>query len=170
MMHMLLTAVIGGVVIGAAISDAMTFRIPNAFPLILVGLFLVSAITTIPTDALLWHVVAGVAVLVAGMGLFALNVIGGGDAKLLAATSLLAGPVLLMPLVMFISLAGLALALTIYLLRAIGVAAWLQRRGMRGFAGCRMCPYGVAIAGGWVLLFVVVPALPHLIVIPASGR
>jgi prepilin peptidase CpaA len=168
-MHMLLTAVIGGVVIGAAISDAMTFRIPNAFPLILVGLFLVSAIATIPTDALLWHVVAGIAVLVAGMGLFALNVIGGGDAKLLAAISLLAGPFLLMPLVMFISLAGLALALTIYLLRAIGVAAWLERRGMGGFAGGRMCPYGVAIAGGWVLLFVVVPALPHLIVIPASG-
>ena len=168
-MHMLLTAVIGGVVIGAAISDAMTFRIPNAFPLILVGLFLVSAITTMPTDALLWHVVAGVAVLVAGMGLLALNVIGGGDAKLLAAISLLAGPFLVMPLVMFISLAGLALALTIYLLRAIGVAAWLERHGVRGFAGGRMCPYAVAIAGGWVLLFVVVPALAHLIVIPASG-
>jgi hypothetical protein len=61
------------------------------------------------------------------------------------------------------------LALTIYLLRAIGVAAWLERRGMHGFAGGRMCPYGVAIAGGWVLLFVVLPALPHLIVIPASG-
>ncbi len=159
-MHMVVAAIVGGLLVGAAISDAMTLRIPNAIPAMLVGLFAASALlTTMPLDAVLWHVVAGVAVLVLGMGLFYLNALGGGDAKLLAAISLWAGTSLLIQLVMMISLAGLAFAVLIYLLRAIGVAARLEKRGWRGFAAGRMCPYGIAIAGGWLLLVFVVPAL-----------
>jgi prepilin peptidase CpaA len=167
-MHTLVTAIVGSLMIGAAISDAVTLRIPNAIPLILVGLFVVNAVfIAMPIDAVLWHVVAGVAVLVVSMLLFYLNAIGGGDAKLLAAISLWAGTGLLMPLIMMISLAGLAVALGIYLLRAIGVADRLAKRGILGFAAGRMCPYGVAIAGGWLLLVFAVPALSSFLVIPA---
>jgi prepilin peptidase CpaA len=168
MMHMLVTAIVGGLMIGAAISDAVTLRIPNAFPLILVGLFVANAVfIAMPLDVVLWHVVAGVAVLVVSMLLFYLNAIGGGDAKLLAAISLWAGTGLLMPLIMMISLAGLAVALGIYLLRSIGIADRLAKRGILGFAAGRMCPYAVAIAGGWLLLVFGVPALSSFLVIPA---
>jgi prepilin peptidase CpaA len=167
-MHMLVAAIVGGLMIGAAISDAVTLRIPNAFPLILVGLFFANAVfIAMPLDVVLWHLVAGVLVLAVTMALFGINVIGGGDAKLLTAISLWAGTSLLMPLIMMISLAGLVIALGIYLLRSIGVADRLAKRGILGFAAGRMCPYGVAIACGWLLLVFGVPALSSFLVIPA---
>jgi len=144
MIGMVLTAVFGGVLIGAGISDAMTFRIPNTLPLILVGVFALNAITSsMPYADVLWHVAAGAIVLAAGTALFAWNKIGGGDVKLAAAVALWVGTSWLMALLFLISLVGLVLALAVIVLR------------LYGFAAKASLPYGVAIAGGWLLLFLV---------------
>ena len=150
MLTAMLLVVYGSVVIGAAVSDAMTLRIPNAFPLVLVGLFGIQAfVIGMPLDAVLWHILVGFVVLLAGMGLFAWNVIGGGDAKLAAAVFLWFGISLFIPLLLLISLSGLVVAVMIYVLHTKGL---LQRGSM--------LPYGVAIAGGWLLL----TFLPYVIV------
>jgi prepilin peptidase CpaA len=142
MLTAMLLVVYGSVVIGAAASDAMTLRIPNAFPLVLVGLFGIQAfVTGMPFGAVLWHLLVGVLVLLAGMGLFAWNVIGGGDAKLAAAVFLWVGTTLFIPLLIFICLSGLVVAVMTYMLHERG---FLQRG--------TMLPYGVAIAGGWLLV------------------
>jgi prepilin peptidase CpaA len=136
-----LTALFGGVLIGAAASDVMTLRIPNLLSLALVALFAVHVVTSqMPLMDILWHLTAGTIVLGGGMALFAWGKFGGGDAKLIAAVALWVGASLLMPLLILVSLVGLVIAVVILALRSRGLAI-------------NKLPYGVAIAGGWLLLF-----------------
>jgi prepilin peptidase CpaA len=136
-----LTALFGGVLIGAAASDVMTLRIPNLLSLALVALFAVHVVTSqMPLMDILWHLTAGIIVLGGGMALFAWGKFGGGDAKLIAAVALWVGASLLMPLLILVSLVGLVIAVVILALRSRGLAI-------------NKLPYGVAIAGGWLLLF-----------------
>lgn len=137
----MLTALFGGVLIGAAASDVMTLRIPNLLSLALVALFAVHVVTSeMPLMDILWHLTAGAIVLGGGMALFAWGKFGGGDAKLIAAVALWVGASLLMPLLILVSLVGLVLAVVVLALRSRGLAI-------------KKLPYGVAIAGGWLLLF-----------------
>src|SRR5690606_28754418 len=76
----------------AAVSDALSMTIANRVSLVLAGAFVVLA----PLTGMAWediglHVAAGAAVLAVTFGLFALGGMGGGDAKLLAATSVWMG-------------------------------------------------------------------------------
>ncbi|WP_374579507.1 prepilin peptidase, partial [Phenylobacterium sp.] len=76
-------------VIVAALRDVTSFTIPNWISLALIGAFFPAAVLLgvgLPQIGL--HVAAGVAALVAGMVMFALRWIGGGDAKLFAAAGL----------------------------------------------------------------------------------
>ena len=72
----------------AASSDLLTMTISNRVSLILLGgFFALAAITGVSAMDMLSHLGAGCVVLVAAFGLFARGIIGGGDAKLAAATS-----------------------------------------------------------------------------------
>ena len=76
----------------AAASDLLTMLIPNRISLALVAGFAVLALTGPMTWAEIgFHLGAGAAVLVATFTLFAFGIIGGGDAKLAAATALWLG-------------------------------------------------------------------------------
>jgi prepilin peptidase CpaA len=76
----------------AASSDLLSMRISNRVSLILVAGFIIAALALrMPLDALVMHVAAGSLVLVLCFGMFAAGGIGGGDAKLAAATSLWLG-------------------------------------------------------------------------------
>ena len=76
----------------AAASDLLTMRIANSVSLGLVAAFLVIAlIAGMPAQEMLIHLAVGAALLLAGMLLFGLNLVGGGDAKLLAAAGLWIG-------------------------------------------------------------------------------
>ena len=73
----------------AAFNDLFTMTIPNRISVILIGSFLVIA----PFTGMGWQVfgmslLAAALVFVCGFALFALNTMGGGDAKLLTATAL----------------------------------------------------------------------------------
>src|SRR6266702_2721072 len=73
----------------AASSDLLTMTISNRVSLILVGGFVaLAAIGGVSAADVLAHLAAGCVVLVAAFGLFARGVIGGGDAKLAAASAL----------------------------------------------------------------------------------
>ena len=73
----------------AAASDLLTMTIPNRVSLALVISFAAFAVFGgLSWDAVLMHVAAGALVLAVCFGMFAFGWIGGGDAKLAAATAL----------------------------------------------------------------------------------
>jgi prepilin peptidase CpaA len=73
----------------AMVSDLLSMTIANRVSLILAGAFAVLApLTGMGWDVYAWHFAAGFAVLAATFGLFAIRAMGGGDAKLMAASAL----------------------------------------------------------------------------------
>ncbi|MDE1990940.1 MAG: prepilin peptidase, partial [Rhizobiaceae bacterium] len=73
----------------AALSDLFTMTIPNRVSLILLGAFVVLApLLGVPLPLIGMHFAAAAIVFFVCFALFAANVMGGGDAKLLAASAL----------------------------------------------------------------------------------
>ena len=91
----------------AAASDLLTMTIPNRLSLALVAAFAVFAVASgLSAHAALLHVAAGAAVLALTFALFGFGWIGGGDAKLAAATALWLGFDTLMDYCLVASIAG----------------------------------------------------------------
>ena len=69
--------------------DLASFTIPNFLQVALIGMFALFAVAAhLHWPEIGWHLLAGFAGLSIGFALFALGYIGGGDAKLFAATAL----------------------------------------------------------------------------------
>lgn len=87
----------------ASAFDLVSFRIPNIIPLALVALFAVKASSIAGPSP--WYAHLGIAMLVLALGFAAFTggVIGGGDAKLIAALALWFGP---LPLPAFLVVTG----------------------------------------------------------------
>lgn len=133
--------------------DFLTLRIPNWLCALVAVLFFPMALATgLPGDAWLWHLATGIALLAIGFGLFAANVFGGGDAKLLAAAGLWFGWPDVMPFLAYTVLGGGVLAAGIGLWSSVQVDR--EVRGYtwaaRFFSAKPSVPYGAAIAAGAV--------------------
>jgi len=139
----------------AASSDLLTMRIANSVSLGLAGAFLaIALIAGMPVQEMLLHLAVGAALLVAGMILFSLNLVGGGDAKLLAAGGLWIGYEQLLPFLLCVSIFGGALALLLLAYRHYPVTAfplppWAARLHTEGEG----MPYGIAIAAGALAIY-----------------
>lgn len=133
----------------AASSDLLTMKISNKLVLIVVGGFFVLAlIVNLPLQQLAMHIACAVVVLVVAFIMFALRFIGGGDAKLAAATTLWLGFGLTLPYLVYAALLGGVLTLLILALRQLPLMPVLARyewvaRLHDGKAGI---PYGIALA------------------------
>jgi len=103
-------AVLVAALLGAAISDIRRYLIPNRYPAAITLAYFLFA-TSHPLAQAPWDLAVGVAAFVICALLFAAGIIGGGDAKLLAATMFWAGPSLAPAFLMYTVLAGGALAL-----------------------------------------------------------
>ena len=133
----------------AGAMDLLTMTIPNRVSILLVvGFAIAAAMTGISWQALASHVGAGALMLVVGIGMFALGWLGGGDAKLMAATALWVGLDHLLGYVLLAGIAGGALSLVILLYRSMMPPLWLARQGwaMRLHAAKSGIPYGIALA------------------------
>ena len=103
--------------------------------------------------------------LVIGWGLFALGLLGGGDAKLFAAISLWMGWYGLFNYLILFSLCGGVLALTLLLFRRLRLP---EERLMRHVWIATLhkkehgAPYGIALAAGAIL------AWPDLLILPGQ--
>jgi prepilin peptidase CpaA len=84
-------AVTIALLVAAAVSDITRYRIPNAIVYAIVAAFAVGAAFNFAWPAIVWPVLAGVAMFLLGAGLFALGLFGGGDVKLIAAMALWTG-------------------------------------------------------------------------------
>ena len=132
--------------------------IPNWISAALVVAFFPAAFaagTPLPQIGLAVAVAMGA--LVIGAAMFALRWIGGGDAKLLAASTLWLGPAGLAPFLLWTAIAGGALALGLISARKLSAAtglpvrqpAWMERL----LAPAGDIPYGIAIAAGALAAF-----------------
>lgn len=101
----------------ACFIDLKEFRIPNMIPLALVSLFLIKIAATGDIVVLSDHVLAFALTLALGFSAFAFKLIGGGDAKLLAALALWFGMSLLPSLLAITAIGGGVLALGLLTLR-----------------------------------------------------
>jgi len=131
----------------AASSDLLTMTISNRVSLILVGGFAaLAAIGGVSAADLLSHLAAGCVVLVAAFGLFARGVIGGGDAKLAAASALWIGFDHLLPYLVYTSLLGFRMA---------PLPAWLARHewAQRLHGKDAGVPYGIALAAAALAVY-----------------
>ncbi|RUM99326.1 peptidase [Pseudaminobacter arsenicus] len=141
----------------AAISDTLSMTIANRVPVLLVLVFAVVA----PMTGMDWaqyglHFAAGVTVLLVTFALFAMGGMGGGDAKLLAASAVWMG--MGIPLVKYIvvsAVLGGVLTLAILSYRKSAIAVFTSRNMfMRNFAeGTNGVPYGIALGAGGLLVF-----------------
>ena len=133
----------------AASSDLLTMTISNRVSLILVGSFFILALMSgMPLAEMGTHIGAALAVLLVSFTFFARGWIGGGDAKLAAATALWLGFDQLLNYLIFASLFGGVLTLAIMRFRlmplpsALANQEWAKRLH-RMDAGV---PYGIALA------------------------
>ncbi|RCS25023.1 peptidase [Phyllobacterium salinisoli] len=141
----------------AAISDLLSMTIQNRVSLILVGAFAVLApLTGMGWDVYVMHFAAGFVVLALTFGLFAMRALGGGDAKLMAATALWFG--LNTSLVSYLftaSVLGGMLTLAILAYRGSPMAVVAGRfEFMRRLAQHDIgIPYGIALGAAGLLTF-----------------
>jgi len=152
-------AILGFIVLlsAAAISDIRKLTIPNSYCLGIALCYPFFALA--PAQPVDWQggLMVGGALLVVGFVLFTTGRVGGGDAKLLAATSLWAGPGLLLEFILLTALTGGGMAILLYVrhrwLRSPSLAAMAATEASPDFAQQPM-PYGVAIfAGGIYVAF-----------------
>ena len=140
--------------IAAAASDVLTLRIPNLLPLLISALFFPVAIFAGMSLAMIGlHAATAAVFLVAGFLLFLRGLIGGGDAKLLAAAALWIGYPACFPLLVFTALAGGVLALGVAALHVVEVESKLRQSRLSGLLGAFKpdVPYGFALAAGAIL-------------------
>lgn len=141
----------------AAISDMLSMTIANRVPLVLVAAFvLIAPLTDMDWTSIGWHLLAGGLVLAVTFGLFALGVMGGGDAKLLAATSVWMGfSVLLIQYILTASVFGGMLTIAILAFRKSPLAVFTSRNiFLRHFADeTTGVPYGIALGVGGLLAY-----------------
>jgi prepilin peptidase CpaA len=140
----------------AASSDLLTMTISNRVSLALAGGFVALAFASGMSAAdMLAHVGAGAIVLVVAFGCFARGWIGGGDAKLAAATALWLGFDYLMNYLVYASLlGGLMTVLLIQfrmapLPRLLAGQGWAERLHRKD-AGV---PYGIALAAAALAIY-----------------
>jgi prepilin peptidase CpaA len=116
----------GALLVAATCWDVLKLRIPNLIPLALLLLFALQLLIGSGVPAPLDHLLAmGLAFLIL-LPLYVLNMLGGGDVKLLAAVALWLGQGKLAALLILVGIVGGLFALLWLAMR------WLIRAGLRG--------------------------------------
>jgi prepilin peptidase CpaA len=140
----------------AASSDLITMTISNRLSLALtLGFAVLTVASGMPLPAVGWHLAAAAVVLTVTFAMFALGWIGGGDAKLAAATALWFGFDHLLDYLLYASIFGGALTLLLLEFRkwplphALARQRWIERLHERTTG----VPYGIALAAAALVVY-----------------
>jgi prepilin peptidase CpaA len=140
----------------AASSDLLTMTISNRVSLVLVaGFFVLALASGTGMNEILLHAAAAFTILVVTFGLFARGWIGGGDAKLAAATALWLGFDHLLNYLLYASIFGGVLTLLLIRFRMVPLPAllagqqWVQRLHQKDGG----VPYGIALAAAALVIY-----------------
>jgi prepilin peptidase CpaA len=143
----------------AAANDIATMTIPNWVSIALVVAFPVFALSfgyTVGDVA--WHLFVGFVVLLLGIGLFSLNLLGGGDVKVIAAIAVWTGLAGFATFVAATAFAGAGLSIAILIARRIAAPSESRPAFLnRLLDKARGAPYAIAILAGGLYA---IPALP----------
>ena len=149
--ELLVILVLPAILIAAAGWDLANFTIPNFLQGALLAAFFAYALAAgLAPGAIGIHLLAGLCGLVLGFGFFAMNWIGGGDAKLFACVALWLGCNDLLMYALIASVLGGALTLLLLAARRVPLPALLCRQSwlLRLHDEKAGIPYGVALAAG----------------------
>jgi prepilin peptidase CpaA len=143
-----------------AVVDVRVRRLPTPAVLVIGALFFLDAlIVRMSLGNVLEHFLLALGVFIVCAALFALKMLGGGDAKLASVIFLWAGPGLWLPALTLISVIGTLVSLVSLATRNMELdQRSLPMRALAMFSGARGVPYGVALAlgGGSIIML---PAL-----------
>lgn len=153
---LLLLSILPCLTIAAGLRDLTTMTIPNWISgLLILGFFPAAFMVGLPVMTVLTHLGVAVIALFVGMGLFAMRIVGGGDAKLMAAVCLWLGVTGSAMFILWTGVAGGVFCLTLIFARTQlrpyvhGAPGWidhlLEPKGD--------IPYGVAICVGALMAF-----------------
>ncbi|CEG06789.1 Flp pilus assembly protein, protease CpaA [Afipia felis] len=140
----------------AAASDLLTMTISNRVSLLLIaGFFVLAIVTGMGWEAIGWHALAGLSVLIIAFACFAFGWIGGGDAKVAAATALWFGFGYLLDYLLLASVLGGVLTLAILQFRNWTLPTWLLGQDwlVRLHGKDTGIPYGIALAAAALLIY-----------------
>jgi prepilin peptidase CpaA len=150
----------------AASSDLLTMTISNRLSLALAGgFFLLTTVTGMDLAAIGMHLTAAALVLTVSFAMFTQGWIGGGDAKLAAATVLWFGFGHLLDYLIYASLLGGALTLLLVQFRQLPLPGLLARHPwiLRLHDKAGGVPYGIALAAAALIVY------PNTGWMPATG-
>ena len=140
----------------AAANDLFTMKIPNKISLALIVAFVLAALYVgMGAEAALLHAGVGMAVLAAGFVLFSLRLLGGGDAKLMAAGALWMGPENAVLYIAYVTIFGGALSVAVLMYRKFILVSsdvfpdWAVKLHAPGTG----IPYGIAIAASGLMMY-----------------
>jgi prepilin peptidase CpaA len=147
------------------VSDVRRLIIPNGTCILIAVMFLPTALLSgMEFSAVAWHYAVGAGLLVVAIGLFFRGLIGGGDAKLLAAAGIWTGPGDLWAYIGLVAVLGGILAVVILMAQKfrnsipiLGAIPWLGGDA----PDAQPTPYGVAIGLAAVYLFYGNPVFPQ---------
>jgi prepilin peptidase CpaA len=149
----------------SAATDLFTMTVPNRIALLLVASFFVLA----PLVGLGWtelglHVALALVALVVSFVLFSFGWIGGGDAKLFAATCLWLGPQALLDYGVLAALLGGVLTLGLLFWRRFPLPATLTSQDwlVRLHSPREGVPYGIALAAAGLMVYPQTPFMAAL--------
>jgi len=149
----------------AASSDLLTMTISNRLSLALAGsFFLLTMVIGLGLPAIGMHLAAAALVLAVCFGFFSMGWMGGGDAKLAAATTLWFGFDYLLDYLIYASLFGGALTLLLIQFRklplpeALARQSWILRLHETGGG----VPYGIALAAAALTVYPKTAWMPAL--------
>ncbi len=140
----------------AASSDLFTMTISNRLSLALVvGFGILAVVTGMSLAEIGMHLAAGGLVLTIAFGFFAAGWIGGGDAKLVAATALWFGFGHLMDYLIYASIFGGLLTILLLLFRKLPLPEMLARQPWisRLHDAAGGVPYGIALAAAALVIY-----------------
>lgn len=168
MLEFLPLAVFAAMLIAAACSDVATMTIPNWMSIVLAALFpIVALISGMPLAQIGLHLLFGAAVLAIGFLLFQVGLLGGGDAKLIAAAAVWTGLGAFATFALWTMLAGGLLAIVLLALRSRMKPAderpAFVNRLLKPRGGV---PYGVAIMAGGLGALTALPFAASALTLP----
>ena len=147
----------------AACSDFLTMLIPNRVSAILLAsFFVVAPLAGLGLTDIAMHLAAGLIVFSACFALFAFNIMGGGDAKLLTASAVWFGMTFsLVEFLIYVSFVGGMLTMAILSLRAHTNTILASGLPVPGhLMTAKKVPYGIAIG---VAAFMAYPSSPLML-------
>ena len=168
MLELLALAIFAGLLVYAACTDVVSLTIHNWVSIALAVLFLpVASLTHMPLAEIGVHYLFGLGLLAVGFFLFQAGVIGGGDAKLLAAATIWPGFTAFVPFIFWTTMSGGFIALGLLMARQQFAPAPVQPAFVNRLLTPKSgVPYGVAIMLGGLMALPSLPFAEHALTLP----